>query len=241
MTWRTDFQLPLENGSRTSGTVVGPEGRPVSPAILFVRDDSLGKSSLFYPELVERLAAAGFAVAMLDRADGDAIDLQRELASASAFVEAAVAGNVDARVARGRVGLVGHGLGGAIALLAAPSDGTVPGAVLLGCCARLDRGGDLPRREFAEEVRRDPERYSVERAVRAFPGSLVLVHGEEDHLVPIDEGEQLYHWASKDRTRFVVMEKVGHSFGAQEPYVATTKEIDRSGKILVDFFHGLMG
>lgn len=241
MTWRSELQIPLGNGRVATGSLAGPAARDAAPPILFVPEDSLAKDALFYPELTERLLGAGFAVAMLDRPAGDAADLAFELAASRAFVDLAAAGSVDPRLARGRVGLVGHGLGAAIALLAAPDDGTVPGAVLLGCVATLDRGGDRPRREFADEVRSDPDRYSLERAVRAFPGSLVLVHGEEDHLIPIDEAERLYHWASKDRTRFVVMEKVGHSFGAQHPFVGTTKEVDRIGKILVDFFHGLMG
>jgi dienelactone hydrolase len=241
MTLRSPFSLTLHGGGCAAGTLVGPDDGFPGPPILFLREDSLGEGGFFYPTLVERLAANGFVTATLDRAGEDAIDPANELVSAKAFVDAAASGGLDGRVARGKVGIAGHGLGGGLALLVAASNANVVGAVALGCSAELDRGDDLPRRSFAEEVRRHPERYSIEHAVRGYPGRLVFIHGEEDQRVPIEEAERLYHWANKDRSRLIVMEKVGHSFGAQDPFVGLTKEVDRIGKVLVDFFHSLLG
>ncbi|HKE00763.1 MAG TPA: alpha/beta hydrolase [Planctomycetota bacterium] len=234
--------MPRSEGGPVAGTLCAPEDRPAPPPILFLREDSLAPEGLFYPTIVDRLAQSGFATAILDRREGHAIDPVEELDVSRAFVAEAAAGRIDPRLARGRVGVVGHGLGGAIALLVAAASGgeSVPGVVTLGACAQLARGDGRMPPSFVDEVARRPDRYSLERAVRELRGRAVFVHGEEDSLVPIEEAERLYHWADKDRARLVIMEKVGHNFGTKAPFVGLTKEVDRIGKILVDFFATLL-
>ncbi len=249
MTWQTSFRIEIPDGSAVRGEIVGPRDRAHATPILFVREDSLPRDCGFYPHVTERLVRTGFAVATLERAEGEAIEPALELAAVKAFVAQAVAGSIDGRLAANHLGLLGHGLGAGLALLAAAwsvelggsGAGAVPGVVALGCCATLDRGDERPRRAYAERVRSDAARFSLESAVRSYPGRLVLVHGEEDYLVPIDEAERLYHWSRKDRARFVLMEKVGHSFGARDPMLEMTKEVDRIGKIVDDFFHSVLG
>lgn len=249
MIWQSPFQLDVPRVGPVSGRLVGPKDRARAAPVLFVPDDSLASSALFYPHLEDRLVKAGFAVAWLDRLSGEQMEPARELAATKKLLEMLVAGTLDLRLARGHAGLIGHGLGGGLALLAAAESititssgsGAVPGVVTLGSCATLDRGDGNPHARFSSEVRSNPARYSLEGALRSYPGRIVLVHGEEDFVVPIDEGERLYHWSRKEMTRFVLMDKVGHSFGAQQPMLQMTKEVDRIGKILVDFFRGLLG
>ena len=154
--------------------------------------------------------------------------------------------------------LAGHGKGAALALLAAEGNPQVRGVLCMSALSTLLRfspgnreemeekgyleveaplSGQKVRlsREFLEEVEREGERLSLQRVVQALEIPLVFMHGEEDLEVPVKESESLYHWSRKDRTRLVLMEKVGHGFGGEHPFKLSNKELDRVVEIFVSF------
>ncbi len=162
------------------------------------------------------------------------------------------------RIDPGKIFLAGHGKGAALALLAAEGNPGVRGVLCMSALSTLLRfspgnreemekkgfveveaplSGQKVRlsREFMEEVEREKEALSLQRVVQALEIPLVFMHGEEDLEVSVKESESLYHWSRKDRTRLVLMEKVGHGFGGEHPFKHSNKELDRVVEIFVNF------
>lgn len=180
-------------------------------------------------------------------------DIERILA---ALKEGRLPGS--SRIDPGKVFLSGHGKGAALALLAAEGNPSVRGVLCMSALSTLLRFSPSHReemekngyllveaplsgqevrlsREFLEEVEKEKDRLSLQRVVQALEVPLVFMHGEEDLEVSVKESESLYHWSRKDRTRLVLMEKVGHGFGGEHPFKHSNKELDRVVEIFVNF------
>jgi pimeloyl-ACP methyl ester carboxylesterase len=162
-----------------------------------------------------------------------------------------------------RLGLCGHTKGAALALILATE---LPEAAAVACLSsictinrlsdgdrdRLLRDGSLDLREpvagstvsmgraFLDDLRQNPERFALERIVRGFTRPLLFVHGEEDGAASIEEAETLYHWSNKDRSRLVVLEKTGHTFGARHPFDGPNDDVEKVAHVVRSFFEGSM-
>ncbi len=185
---------------------------------------------------------------------------RKELEDIDRILEALEKGDLPGaeRIDSSKVFLSGHGKGAALALLAAEGNPKVRGVLCMSALSTLLRfspgnreemekkgfleveaplSGQKVRlsREFMEEVERDQEALSLQRVVQALEVPLVFMHGEEDLEVSVKESESLYHWSRKDRTRLVLMEKVGHGFGGEHPFKHSNKELDRVVEIFINF------
>lgn len=136
----------------------------------------------------------------------------------------------------GPVGLVGHGKGAALAILAAaraPQAGAVVALAPVSTFARAAR--EVPA-SFAADLAQHPELFHLEAAARGLRVPIVVAAGEEDDVAPIEEAEVLYHWLPKEQASFVVLEKTGHSLGAHHPFQGSNRELDRCVAIAREFF-----
>ena len=191
----------------------------------------------------------------------EAATISDELAELRTVVDGIAAGKVPGadRCLRESFGLIGHSKGGAVALLHARADRRARAIVTLAAfstfdrfreaeAARIERDGflEVPQpgsgrmvrigRSFLHDLRREAERTSIEAAVRSLRVPLAFIHGEEDHIVGVSESEALYHWADKDRSRLIVIEKTGHTFGAVHPFTETNRDLERLLGIFTSFF-----
>jgi alpha-beta hydrolase superfamily lysophospholipase len=174
------------------------------------------------------LAAEGFVACALDarfhgeRATAEASSRLLGIEFAMAFAEAVI-GTVDdlasmARyLGRGRYGIIGHSMGGYIALKAAVTDPRA--AVIVSAAGNPDwtvtaEGTYLPpgAREFA--LRESP----LARPERFWPRPVLLLHGDADAVVPVDGARSLYdalrpHYAGDpQRLSLVEYPRGGHEF-----------------------------
>jgi pimeloyl-ACP methyl ester carboxylesterase len=163
-----------------------------------------------------------------------------------------------------RVGLVGHTKGGALALVRASEDKNVAAVACLSAICTMNRLTDGARerllaegrlpiqdpasnrqvwlgRRFLEDFRAHPERFTLERIARDLEVPLLLVHGEEDSAAGIEEAETLYHWTDKNRSRLVVLEKTGHTFGAEHPFHEPTADLERVAEMVGMFLERSVG
>lgn len=159
----------------------------------------------------------------------------------------------------GRLGFAGVGLGGSVALLAA-REAQAGAVATLGARAEVDffaeeereelqRNGVLEfetprawctplrlRADFLHDAERLSRSEAVFRAVAGISVPLLFVHGEEDRIVPCRESEQLFHWARKDGSRLIMMEKSGHHFGSCRIGGAPSEDLGKVADDLVSFF-----
>jgi len=224
---RVDWQVQGRDLS-----VLGSPGSPARPPVLLLRGFDLGAQWAFYPYLVSRLAEQRPVWLLPEQPPRS---LVAELDFVEDLLRAWGQGLRPKKLAqvRGSMGVLGHGKGATLGLLAAAEGLPAQGVVGLAPLATLNRSAPPAVRE---DLARDAHRFFVERAVRALEVPVVLIHGEEDHVVAPNESEQLYHWLPKETGRLIMLEKTGHSFGARDPFTVTSKELEIVVRVTCDFF-----
>lgn len=156
----------------------------------------------------------------------------------------------------GRLGLLGHSRGGGQALLAAAHPdwiGRVSALVTWAAIGRIDRysaqeldlwhrHGELPvvnartgqelalGPELRDEVIARPPELDLAAAAHRRRAHWLMLHGDQDEAVPIDEGYALAEAAAAPAV-FHAVRGGGHTFGAQHPFAGPTRE-------LIEVFNG---
>jgi uncharacterized protein len=177
----------------------------------------------------------------------------RELEEVLAVL-AAVGGEIAAgRVDRSRLGLLGHSRGGGNAILAAAEPAwrdEIRALVTWASIARVDRysdehkevwrrTGELPvtnartgqRLSLGLPLLADLEENASRLDIRAAAGKgkspWLIVHGEEDESVPVDEARQLATAAVNAHRQHEVLLLPGaqHTFGCRHPFVGPTRDL----------------
>lgn len=171
----------------------------------------------------------------------------REVREARAVIAAVQAGALPEpdRAARSGITLLGHSRGGGIAILAAADDPRVEYVVTWAAVAGFDRYTDAQKQRWREqgvlesknmrtgqmmrlglELLADVEHNSaaldVGAAAERLCRPLLIVHGEQDLSVTIDNGEELARRADPERTQFIRVPRTNHTFGAVHPFNGPT-------------------
>jgi len=189
-----------------------------------------------YPALARRLSGEGFIAVIFNfrgtGASGGNFDMMgwaRDLGRVLDYVSGLP--QAEPR----RAVLMGFSGGAAVAVYVAAHDPRVAAAVLLACPAYFDEGGAGRMLEHARSVGiiRDPDfPRSPEEWWRGFmevspirwigriaPRPVVLIHGEEDELIPVAQARQLYLNAGEPR-ELHILEGAGHRLRRDERAVA---------------------
>lgn len=199
--------------------------------VLFLGDHQAPRDWSFYPYL-QRAVAEDRPVLLLAGEGGlPSVRLQRARELVESIGNGAVPDGCD--WPRRRLGLLGHGMGAALAILLGAERPSVRGIVATSAWCTFQRSG-AP--DLAGDIAAHADEFQLELAARALICPIVLVHGEEDSVAPFLESESLYHWVPKSNASLVLLEKTGHSLGARHPFEGSNKELDRTVKIARDFF-----
>lgn len=158
-----------------------------------------------------------------------------------------------------RIGIVGHSRGGGVAILAGSYDPRVQAVSAwstVGTFFRFtqhqretwEREGYLPvkirsaptKLRYGLELLRDldakREFYDLKNAVRRLQVPLLLVHGAEDVSVKPKEAEELYAVADHAKSVLVILDHVGHSYGATSPFRGTNQTIEQITDLTAHWF-----
>lgn len=187
----------------------------------------------------------------------------RNVAEIRSVVDALAGGALLDRPARS-VGLLGHSRGGAEAVLAAAEDPRVDALVTWAAVA------DIPARWTAEQVETwraggtveienartgqrmpvgpagwrehtaHPERLDVLAAAGRVAVPWLIVHGDADTSVPVDDGRRLFD-AAGDAAELLVVEGGDHTFGARHPYAGATPELRLVAEATLEWFATHLG
>lgn len=140
-----------------------------------------------------------------------------------------------------RIGIIGHSRGGGVAIVKASEDGRIKAVAGWSTVSHFDRYTEGQRKRWRargflgpshgspqslfkvgtallDDLERNAERLNIENAVQHLQKPLLLVHGTTDIPVPIEEANRLYEISDKLITEYVVLEGVGHMYGARHPY-----------------------
>lgn len=161
-----------------------------------------------------------------------------------------------------RTGLLGHSRGGGAAVLVARERDDLDALVTWAAVATFDRWGHEVKRTWREEGRTwirnertgqdlpldvvllddlegNRDRLDVEGAAREVRAPWLIVHGEEDESVPLEEGERLARAAP--RARFQAVAGAGHTFGATHPFAGPPPALEEAVGATVAHFRRNLG
>ncbi len=216
MTTRT-LSFPGSTGATLEGILHVPEG-DVRGSILLAHCFTCGKDLRTMTRLARGLADGGYAVLRFDftglgESEGDfatttlSHDVRDVVRAATALIEEGF----------GPCGLLGHSLGGAACLLAAPKLHTVRAVVTVGAPSTpthmrhlfrdVEEGdGDhvgvrIAGRDFevARSFLDDLEAHDQAGAVAALGRPLLVVHAVDDQVVEVGEGERIFAAAAQPK------------------------------------------
>ncbi len=176
----------------------------------------------------------------------------RELRDVEIVVGAAAGGSLlDDLSVPTKFGLFGHSRGGAAALIHASENSAVNSLVTWSTFASVERwsadvieqwrtegkldivnartGDVLPiGTGILEDMEQNSERLNLIAAAGKLRIPWLIVHGEEDVTVSVEDAESLHKAANNKMTELVILGGAGHTFGAQHPWVGMTPALSRA-------------
>ncbi len=184
-----------------------------------------------------------------------------ELEDVETVVDGLSSGLIDSEfVDTSRIGIVGHSRGGGVAIVKGSEDARIKAVAAWSTVSHFDRhtprqhsrwraqGYLGPSNEYSQglfkvgtalldDLERNAERLDIERAVRRLAKPLLLVHGTSDLPVPIDEANRLYEVSDKSMTERIILEGVGHMYGARHPYKESAPVMTHVVELTAAWFH----
>ncbi|AUC85792.1 alpha/beta hydrolase [Polaribacter sp. ALD11] len=139
------------------------------------------------------------------------------------------------------ISIIGHSRGGGIVLLKANEDARIKKVITLASVcdfgSRSSTIGDLENwkktgvkyvlngrtkqnmphfYQFYEDFKENEQRLNIEKAVRNLKIPQLILHGDKDTSISLEEGEKIHSWNSKSRLE--IIEKANHVFNVSHPW-----------------------
>ena len=269
------FTLKGADGARITGDVYMPEADQ-PPLVIVIHGFKGFKDWGFFPWLGRALAASGLAAAVInlshngigdDTETFERLDLferdtwSKRVHDMQQIIDAAQHGLLTdkAKPNPARMGVLGHSMGGGLALLMAAKDQRVRSIATL---AGVNRANRLPKpavdealkalghvpiensrtgqimrigREFFDDLDQHGDAFDIQAAAKAIRTPWLLVQGSADETVPLDEAHDLLDRAG-DNARLLVIEDTGHTFGTGHPFKGTTPALEQATAAVADHF-----
>jgi uncharacterized protein len=268
---RVSARVPCSDGLSMGLDIHVPDGASAPLPVTVVCHGFKGfKDWGFFPPLCERLAARGRALAIFDFSHNGVGERPGEFDRLDLFARQTIGRHVqdlgtlldfldgaeitrEANLQRARhFNVVGHSLGGAVALLRAADDARITQVTTLNGIAELQRftpeqiaegrragrlmvknqrtGQDMPLElAWLDEV----ARYDLEGAATQIFVPALIVQGEADTGVTPAEGRQINEWIPG--SRLVLVPGADHVFGAQHPFAGWTPALEQVARELDAF------
>lgn len=269
MTITPDDQFTLKgaDGAPITGDVYLPE--TTSPPLVIVIHGFKGfKDWGCFPWIGRTLAAGGLAAAVINLSHNgvganpetfERLDLferdtwSRRIFDMQQVIEAAQHGLLSGKAGPNpaRLGLLGHSMGGGLAVLMAAKDPRVRSIVTLAGVNRPNRipmdqaepalkalghvpienarTGQIMRigQEFFDDLRLHEGAFDIQAAAAKISTPWLLIHGSADETVPLEEAHDLLDRAG-DNTKLLTIQDAGHTFGASHPFSSPVTELEQA-------------
>lgn len=158
------------------------------------------------------------------------------------------------------IGVIGHSRGGAVSILASAKNKDVDALAVWASVAILDRYTERQKKEWRhkgfievlnsrtnqmmrmnvsllEDIESNKNTsLNIENAVKNLNKPFLIIHGEQDLTVPVDEGKLLYKYSDKELTEFEIIPSAGHTFDIVHPFETSNNKFDRVLEKTLTFF-----
>jgi len=163
-----------------------------------------------------------------------------------------------------KIGLIGHSRGGAVAVLTAFQKHEINSVATWAAISKLDRYTKRQKEEWQKQgyfevlnsrtnqmmrlnlsLLEDIENnkrgiLNLERAVKELNRPLLIIHGDQDLSVRIEEAEQIYEWSDKSKTEYLKIMKSGHTFDIKHPFEGSNEKFERVLETTNKFFQSTL-
>lgn len=268
------FVIPGAAGLPVRGDLYLPPGMAAPPLVVLLHGFKGFKDWGFFPWLGRALADAGLCCAAVNFSHCgiqsgtdhfDRLDLfeqdtwSKRLADVAAVLNTAQAGGLTNKASPNpaRLGLLGHSMGGGVALLTAVRDGRVRSlATLAGVSSARRFDGPEVRQHLAafghvkvtnsrtgqemrvgqtyfDELDSNPAAFDILAAASRVSLPWLLVHGANDESVPLEEAHALLEAANAgpvqgENVKLLTLEDTGHTFGARHPFLHASPQLEQA-------------
>ncbi|MCA8914000.1 MAG: alpha/beta fold hydrolase [Planctomycetes bacterium] len=261
------FTLKGADGARLTGDIYLPDVEQ-PPLVIVIHGFKGFKDWGFFPWLGRALADRGLAAAVMNLSHNgvgdnpetfERLDLferdtwSKRLFDAQQVIDAAQHGLLTdkAKPNPARLGMLGHSMGGGLALLMAAKDPRVRSIVTF---AGVNRANRIPQeavelalkslghvpiengrtgqimpigREFFDELEQHGDAFDIQAAAAKIRTPWLIVQGSADETVPLEEAHDLLDRAG-DNARMLTIEDTGHTFGAAHPFGGVTPALEQA-------------
>lgn len=266
---RRSFELTGADGGPLRGTVHTADA---SRAAVIICHGFKGFMNWgYFPVLSDQLARAGFSAISFNFSgsgvgmDGESFSEPERFAHMTYSAELTDLDRVVDAVWNGVIGLrpkalgiVGHSMGGGIAILQAAADNRIGALVTWAATAQFGRlwgpeqqaywrkagrldvvnqrtGETLPLyTDVLLDLERNGVRLDVVRAAARVQVPWLIAHGTADESVPVDAAHTLH--AANRASTLMLVEDTGHTFGIKHPWSGSSKAFDRLYQATIEWF-----
>jgi dienelactone hydrolase len=271
---RETFTLTGAAGARIAGDIYLPEATQ-PPLVVVIHGFKGFKDWGFFPWLGARFATEGLAAAIFNLSHNgiganfntfERLDLferdtwSKRVHDMQQVLNAARHGLLtdSSQPNPARMGLMGHSMGGGLALITAARDAAIGSVVTLAGVNRANRlpmdavrhalkslghvpienarTGQIMRigREFFDELDQHGEAFDIQAAAARVRCPWLLIHGAADETVPLEEAHDLL--ARNESAKLLTIEDAGHTFGSAHPFTGPTPELEQATDAAIAHF-----
>lgn len=158
------------------------------------------------------------------------------------------------------IGIIGHSRGGAVSILTSAKNENVNALAVWASVAKLDRYTARQKKEWKEKgfvevfnsrtkqmmrlnvtLLNDIEQnknstLNIETSVKKLNRPFLIVHGEQDLTVPVEEGKLLFEFADKEKTELEIIPATGHTFDIVHPFESSNAKFELVLNKTLEFF-----
>jgi len=158
-----------------------------------------------------------------------------------------------------KIGLMGHSRGGAIAILHTQNDPRIKSLVTWSAISTVERytpeqekewksqkyleienkrTGQLMRVgiELLEDIQNNKEQLNILAAAEKIETPTLIIHGQEDESVPIEESQIIYDHLASPIKELMIIEGGTHTFGASHPLESMPEELETVFELTESWF-----
>jgi pimeloyl-ACP methyl ester carboxylesterase len=270
-----DFTLIASDGEKLSITTYLNEQLFFGKTLVFVHGFKGFKDWGFGPYLGKYFANKGFFVITFNFSHNGIGESKNEFTEVEKFakntfsrevrelnelLDASRNGFFEGIDPKGKIGLIGHSKGGALALLTASKRNDIDAIATWASISKLDRYSKRQKEDWRnkgyfeilntrtnqmmrldisilEDIKQNENgSLNLENALKNLNRPLLIAHGDQDLAVPISEAELLYQWSDKSKTELFKIFGTGHTFDIVHPFSGTTVKFEKLLEETTKFF-----